>query len=125
MGLSIKSLQARKALKSMGANLKTARKKRRISIADFGDRIGVSKNTVISLEKGEAGVSIGTLAMACLVLGEIERIETLLDAGSDETGLLLDGRTLPKRIDGPRKDSSSSDRSNSSNTNSDDNGVSF
>lgn len=125
MGLSIKSLQARKALKSMGANLKTARKKRRISIADFGDRIGVSKNTVISLEKGEAGVSIGTLTMACLVLGEIERIETLLDAGSDETGLLLDGRTLPKRIDGPRKDSSSSDRSNSSNTNSDDNGVSF
>lgn len=109
----------------MGANLKTARKKRRISIADFGDRIGVSKNTVISLEKGEAGVSIGTLAMACLVLGEIERIETLLDAGSDETGLLLDGRTLPKRIDGPRKDSSSSDRSNSSNTNSDDKGVSF
>lgn len=125
MGLSITSLQARRALKSMGSNIKTARLKRRISIADFAERIGVSKNTVIRLEKGEEGVSIGTLAMACMVLGEIERIETLLDAGSDETGLMLDEQALPKRIDGPRKDTRSSQQGKPGDSVSDDDGVSF
>ena len=126
MGHKISSLQARRALESMGANIKTARLKRRISVADFAERIGVSKNTVISLEKGEAGVSMGTLAMACLVLGEIDRIGTLLDAGTDETGLLLDKEALPKRINTPRPKAGSSEKQSSEDrTTSDDDGVSF
>ncbi|MCP4318164.1 MAG: helix-turn-helix transcriptional regulator [Hyphomicrobiales bacterium] len=97
------SLRVRRALETLGSNIKTARIKRRISIKDFAERIGVSKRTVIRLEKGDDGVSIGTLAMACMVLGEVERIEDLLDAGTDETGLLMDREHLPKRIDSPRK----------------------
>lgn len=65
--------------------------------------MGVSERTVIRLEKGDSGVSMGTLAMACLVLGEIHRISELLDPGSDDTGLLLDRESLPKRIDGKRR----------------------
>lgn len=96
------SLKVRRALESMGSDIKTARIKRRISIEDFAERIGVSKRTVIRLEKGGDGVSIGTLAMACLVLGEVDRIENLFDAGTDETGLLMEREQLPKRIDGSR-----------------------
>ena len=126
MGHKISSLQARRALESMGSNIKTARLKRRISIADFAERIGVSKNTVISLEKGEAGVSVGTLAMACLVLGEIDRMSTLLDAGTDETGLLLDQEALPKRINTPKPTAGSSQKHASAEAaTSDDDGVSF
>ena len=40
--------------------------------------------------------------MACLVLGEIDRISEFLDPGSDDTGLLLDREALPKRIDRKR-----------------------
>lgn len=109
----------------MGANIKTARQKRRISITDFAKRIGVSKNTVISLEKGEAGVSVGTLAMACLVLGEVDRIADLLDVNSDETGLMLDRQSLPKRIDGPRKTTIRSRSSAPTPSTDDDSGVSF
>lgn len=103
MTVKIYSLSARKALETLGANIKTARLKRRISIKGFAGRIGVSESTVIRLEKGHEGVSIGTLAMACLVLGEIDRISDFLDAGSDDTGLLLARGMLPKRIDGKRK----------------------
>lgn len=113
----------------MGSNIKTARIKRRISIEDFAERIGVSKRTVIRLEKGDDGVGVGTLAMACLVLGDVERIETLFDAGADETGLLMEREHLPKRIDGARKATkqSKSDDSALGHTDSsnDDTGVGF
>ena len=103
MATKTKSIRARRALEALGRNVKTARLKRRISIKGFAERIGVSESTVIRLEKGDDGVSIGTLTMACLVLGEIDRIMDFLDPGSDDTGLLLDRQTLPKRISNKRK----------------------
>ena len=103
MAAKIKSLNARRALETLGNNIKTARLKRRISLKGFAERIGVSERTVIRLEKGDDGVSIGTLAMACLVLGEIDRISDLLNSGSDDIGLLLDKELLPKRIVEKRK----------------------
>lgn len=103
MAVKVSSLNARRALETLGANIKTARLKRRISVKGFAERVGVSESTITRLEKGDDGVSIGTLAMACLVLGEIDRISDFLDAGSDDTGLLLDREQLPKRIDKKRK----------------------
>jgi len=108
MAMKINSLNAQRALDQLGGNLKMARLKRRISLQDFAERIGVSKRTVSRMEKGDDGVSIGTLAMACLVLGELERIEMFLDPGSDDIGLLLDRNNLPKRIDGQRRPSTKS-----------------
>jgi len=103
MTAKIDSIGAQKALSRLGGDLKIARVKRRMSVKSFADRMGVSESTLIRLEKGDAGVSIGTLAMACLVLGEINRISEFLDPGSDDTGLLLDIDALPKRIDKKRK----------------------
>lgn len=128
MAMKVNSLNAQRALERLGDNIKVARLKRRISLQDFADRIGVSKRTVSRLEKGDDGVSIGTLAMACLVLGELERVETFLDAGSDDLGLMLAKDQLPKRIDGPRKSSrKSEDGSNEqgSTPRSNDEGVGF
>jgi len=102
MTTKVKSPRARRALETLGRNLRTARVKRRISIKGFAERAGVSESTVIRLERGDTGVGIGTLTMACLVLGELERVSEFLDPGSDDTGLLLDRRTLPKRIDTKR-----------------------
>ncbi|MEE4207827.1 MAG: helix-turn-helix transcriptional regulator [Parvularcula sp.] len=107
MAVKVNSVSARRALEALGVNIKTARLKRRISVKGFAERIGVSESTVARLEKGDDGVSIGTLAMACLVLGEIDRVSDFLDPGSDDTGLLLDRESLPKRIDRKRKTKSS------------------
>ena len=65
--------------------------------------------------------------MACLVLGEIDRISDLLDPGSDDTGLLLDREALPKRIDrkrGPRPTGSAREET-AHPDNDDDEGVGF
>ena len=113
----------------MGENLKTARLKRRIAIRDFADRVGVSDRTIMRLEKGDEGVAMGTVAMACLVLGEIDRLRELLDPASDDTGLLLDRDMLPKRIDGRRRkapvQSTPSNNGISDGDSSDDEGVGF
>lgn len=113
----------------MGENLKTARLKRRIAIRDFAERVGVSDRTIMRLEKGDHGVGTGTLAMACLVLGEIDRISDLLDPALDDTGLLLERRALPKRIEIKRRkvpgQSASGDQGNSKGDRSDDEGVGF
>ena len=128
MAVKVSSLNARRALEALGTNIKTARLKRRISVKGFAERIGVSESTVIRLEKGHDGVRIGALAMACLVLGELDRISDFLDAGSDDTGLLLGRQTLPKRIDRKRKPGSSPSSKGGSDRSSDvddEDGVGF
>ena len=129
MADKIRSQHAQRALRQMARNLKTARLKRRIAVQDFADRVGVSARTIMRLEKGDEGVSTGTLAMACLVLGEIDRISDLLDPASDDTALLLDRSMLPKRIDGKRRKSSSqpasSGRGSPRDDKADDEGVGF
>lgn len=99
MTVKVPSPRTHLALRSLGTNLKVARLKRRISVKGFAERIGVSERTVARLEKGDGGVSIGTLAMAAMVLGELDRISNFLDAGSDDIGLLMEQEKLPKRID--------------------------
>ncbi len=100
MAQNIPSLNASRALLNLGGNLRKARLRRRISIADLAQRVGVSGRTITRLEKGDPGVAIGTLAMVCLVLGELDRVSSFLDVGSDDTGLLLDQERLPQRIRG-------------------------
>ena len=81
------------------------------------------------LEKGDGGVGTGTLAMACLVLGEIDRLSDLFDPASDGTGLLLERASLPKRIVRRRNKASSrsasADQETSTGDPSDDEGVGF
>ena len=121
------SPSARRALQSLGADLRVARLKRRIPVKEFAERMGVSKRTVARLEKGDGGVGIGTLAMACLVLGELDRISGFLDAGSDDTGLLMEKENLPRRIDSRRRPGASSGGMvrNPAQSGNDDEGVGF
>lgn len=95
----------RSTLKTLGRNIHIARRKRRQSQQDFADRMGVSLGTLKRLEKGEPGISIGTLSMAFLALGELERLSDVLDVAADDAGLLMDQDTLPKRIRKPKKKS--------------------
>lgn len=93
-----------RALRTLGRDIGIARRKRRLPVADFAVRMGVSQGTLIRLEKGEAGVSLGAFAMALLALGELRRIEEILDVSRDDMGLMLDIDSLPKRIRRPKAD---------------------
>lgn len=96
------SFQVQSALRRLGDDIRTARKKRRLSVADFCARIGVTDKTLAKLEQGEGGVRLETFAMALLALGELHRLTELLDPAGDAAGLVLDSKRLPVRISSPR-----------------------
>lgn len=87
-----------RALARLGRDLSLARRRRRLSQASLADRSGIGVNTVRRLEKGEPSGSIEHLARILHVLGELERLEKLLDTGTDEVGLLMMDENLPQRI---------------------------
>ncbi len=97
------SFQVQSALRQLGRDIQTARKKRRLSVADFCQRIGVTDKTLTKLERGDGGVRLETFAAALLALGELGRLTDLLESSKDETGLGLDQARLPQRITARRK----------------------
>lgn len=91
-------LPARRALVRLGQNLALARRRRRISTQSMAERLQVSTATLRRLERGDASLSVGTLAKALLVLNSLQRFSELLDTGADDLGLQLMDEALPKRI---------------------------
>lgn len=87
-----------RALAKLGRDFSLARRRRRLTQASFAERIGISLATVKRLEKGEPGVAIETVVRALYVLGEIDRINTLLDTSEDTLGLVLMDEQLPVRV---------------------------
>ena len=87
-----------RAIAKLGRDISLARRRRRLSQASLADRSGIAVNTVRRLEKGEPSGSIEHLARILYVLGELERLEALLDTGTDELGLLMMDESLPQRI---------------------------
>ncbi len=96
------SLAARNALKKLGADISAARKRRKMTQGRLADGAGVAIPTIRRLENGDEGVSLATLAMVFVVLGEVPRLAKLLDPGVDDIGLMLGNDQLPKRIRPPR-----------------------
>lgn len=68
-----------------------------MAVDDLALRAGTSSSTISRLEKGEAGVGIGTLADVLVVLGLAARLADLIDVRHDDLGLALSDRRLPQR----------------------------
>jgi transcriptional regulator with XRE-family HTH domain len=87
-----------RALAKLGRDISLARRRRRLTQASLADRSGIGLNTVRRLEQGAPRGSIEHLARILNVLGELGRLERLLDSGSDEVGLLMMDEDLPQRV---------------------------
>jgi transcriptional regulator with XRE-family HTH domain len=82
---------------------------------------GIDVSTLRKLEHGHPSVSLGTLAMVLLVLGETGRLGQLMDISKDDVGLVLGIHGLPKRVRTAREQplAGAMDKT----TNADDDGV--
>lgn len=90
--------EVRAALARLGENLKTARKRRRISETRMADLTLVSRDTLRRLEAGSEGVSLGVLANALWVLGLDPDLVKMADPAQDLHGQSLEKMRLPQRI---------------------------
>lgn len=87
-----------RAITKLGEDVSRARRRRRFSRASLAERSGISEATLKRLEGGDGAVGLENLARTLYVLGELGRLERLLDAASDELGIQLADEQLPKRV---------------------------
>ena len=91
-------IPVRRALRKLGADIRDARRRRRIPTAVMAERAFISRMTLNKVEKGDPGVSLGIYATVLFVLGMTDRLAELADARHDVVGLGLEEERLPQRI---------------------------
>jgi transcriptional regulator with XRE-family HTH domain len=93
-----------KILKQMGENIRLARLRRRLSSSLIAERAGITRPTLLSIERGESTVSLGAYANVLMSLG-LEK-DLLAIAGQDELGLKLQDAGLLVKSRSPRRNKS-------------------
>ena len=73
-----------KVFQEMGANLKLARRSRRLKACDVAMNAGISRNTLYQIEKGNPAVAVGSWYKVLTVLGFNEEFEKI--ASDDPVG---------------------------------------
>jgi transcriptional regulator with XRE-family HTH domain len=85
-------------LKHLGANLRTARIRRRMTIADVAERIGTGPRAVMDAEKGKASTGIVVYAGLLWLYDLLGPLEDLADPLKDKEGLLLQSAKANVRV---------------------------
>ena len=93
--------QTRKILEQMGEQIRLARLRRKLSLELVAERAGISRATLISIEKGAPTVSIGSYAAVLHALNNMDK-DLLLVAKDDELGRKLQDLELTTRKRAPR-----------------------
>ena len=86
----------------MGEQIRLARLRRKLSLELVAERAGISRATLISIEKGTPTVSIGSYAAVLHALNNMDG-DLLLIAKDDEFGRKLQDLALPTRRRAPKK----------------------
>lgn len=90
--------KVRRALRTLGGDIRDARKRRGLSMETVADRSFTSRKTLQRIEKGDHGVSIGIYAAVLNALGLLDGLAALADPANDVIGMELSTANLPKRV---------------------------
>ena len=82
---------------ALGERIRLARLRRKLSTTLFAERVGVSRDTLNRLEKGDANIALGTYARALRVLGLDRDLDAL--ARDDELGRKLQDLPFARKTD--------------------------
>lgn len=80
-------------LKRLGANLRTARLSRNLSMEEAAAKLGVGRRAVAAAEAGKPGTAIGVYLGLLWLYGLLHQVDELADPTRDEVAL----RTLSTR----------------------------
>jgi transcriptional regulator with XRE-family HTH domain len=86
-----------RALEQLGENLAVARIRRHETQGEWATRMGVSRPTLIRLEKGDPGVGIGLFATALWLIGRVEALPGVAAPAEDRGALEADVREAMQR----------------------------
>lgn len=86
------------ALQTLGADVAYARRSRGMTMEQAAKMAGITRDTWARLERGDAGVSLGTMARAMGALGLLSLVAQLAEPGRDRVGQQILRERLPTRI---------------------------
>ena len=78
-----------KSLKSLGANLRTARLRRNLTIAEMAAKIGTGERAVADAEKGKPSTGIAVYAALLWSMDLLEQLDLVAVPERDEEGQML------------------------------------
>jgi transcriptional regulator with XRE-family HTH domain len=87
--LSAPPYAVEQALKRLGANLRTARLRRNLTIGDVAEKIGTGPRPVSDAEKGKPGVSAAVYIALLWVYDLLGQMDDVASPELDECGLSL------------------------------------
>lgn len=73
--------------RELGERIRLARLRRRIPMVELAARVGVSRPTLLRLERGDASVSLAVLVRVLSVLGLLDELDQI--ASDDDLGQRL------------------------------------
>ena len=97
------SIAVRRALGKLGADIRDARRRRRLPSAVVAERAFTSRPTLQRIEAGDHTVGIGIYAAVLQALGLLDGLGVLAEPSRDEAGLAIASDNLPQRIRLPRR----------------------
>ncbi len=83
-------------MRKLGADIRDARKRRRLPMAIVAERAFTSRSTLQKIESGDTNVSIGIYAGALQALGLLDGLSQIADISNDSVGQSLASAELPK-----------------------------
>ena len=89
------SFAVEESVRTLGANLKAARLRRRLPQSVVAERAGISLNTLSKLENGDCGIAIGNVASVLQALGLGTPFSDVAAAGDDRDGAHARGTPPP------------------------------
>lgn len=87
-----------RALRAAAGDLTAWRKLRGLTQAQVSDRAGISRDTLVRLERGDGGVSIEKLLRVLRALGILDSFAQALDPYETDVGRLRAEERLPQRV---------------------------
>ncbi|MDX2104589.1 MAG: hypothetical protein EAZ99_01805 [Alphaproteobacteria bacterium] len=102
------SVAVRRALRKLGADIRDARRRRKLPMAILAERAFTSRATLQKIEAGDTGVSIGLYGAVLLSLGLLDGLAMAADISVDTVGQTLSSQDLPQRVRLPRAPMASS-----------------
>jgi DNA-binding XRE family transcriptional regulator len=90
-------------LKRLGANLRTARLRRNLTIEDIAEKIGTGRRAVAEAEKGKPSTGIAVYAALLWTMDMLDQISEVADPTQDEEGQRLALSREPSRAKHPKE----------------------
>lgn len=84
-------------LKRLGANLRIARIRRKLTIADVAEKIGTGPRAVSDAEKGKLSTGIGIFVALLWAFDLLGQLDAVADPDRDDRGKVLASARGPKR----------------------------